>query len=379
MAEIVDGGRPDKILFDKAQPQQDWFSTTIQTGEFSVCQKRRGRKPDNEWIIIKADILIDANETAIIRKNLAVWSAQRHFQANLRILSYRARKLNRCNLHIGLQTLHTIFLRHHNNIVTDLSRMPENANWNDEKLYQEARAIIAAQLQHITFNVGHSMVQGHLPRLNENFQEIGGVPLRSTFFKASQFYKEGIVDELIFPSNFFRILKPSSLVSINIQRGRDHGIPGYMQWRKFCNLPTANSFAALKGLKAMPDAVVDKLQKVYATVEDIDFYVAGLSEERIKPDGIIGETMGCIIAEQFARLRSGDRFWYDNDLPLPSRLSNEQLAAIRRTSMSSILCSTALSMNGIQPRAFETTNQIGNDRIDCSRIPTLDLEPWRGV
>ena len=59
----------------------------------------------------------------------------------------------------------------------------------------------------------------------------------------------------------------------------------------------------------------------FSAVEDIDAYIGGLSENRLG-DGIIGETFSCIIAEQFARLRSGDRFWYENDLPFPNRLTD---------------------------------------------------------
>ncbi|OWA53437.1 Peroxidasin-like protein [Hypsibius exemplaris] len=332
---------------------------------------------------------------------------------------------DRCNLHIGLQTMHTIFVRHHNNIVTELSRMPENLRWDDEKLYQEARAIIASQLQHIVFNeylpvllgitevkrrgltplqsgrfqgydvsvdasltnefstaafrVGHSMVHDKLPRLNEKFDAIGQISVHTTFLKASQFYKEGIVDELVrgMARQAGKIVGPSVTAALSQQPSQTRRIRSLARtWH--CKLSTADNFAALKKLKALTGRSVDKFQSVYANVEDIDLYVAGISEVR-KPDGIIGATMACIIAEQFGRLRSGDRFWYENDLPLPSRLTNQQLAAIRRTSMASILCTTALAMNAVQPRVFETLTIPGNGPVDCSQIPRLDLGPWRGI
>lgn len=40
------------------------------------------------------------------------------------------------------------------------------------------------------------------------------------------------------------------LVSFNMQRGREFGIPGYMNFRKFCGLPVANSWEEMAGTMA---------------------------------------------------------------------------------------------------------------------------------
>lgn len=51
------------------------------------------------------------------------------------------------------------------------------------------------------------------------------------------------------------------LVSFNMQRGREFGIPGYMEYRKFCGLPGANSFEELFG--SMPNETVRKYTTIF--------------------------------------------------------------------------------------------------------------------
>ncbi len=36
------------------------------------------------------------------------------------------------------------------------------------------------------------------------------------------------------------------LAAMNIQRARDHGLPGYLEYRKFCNMSTPKTFEGLK-------------------------------------------------------------------------------------------------------------------------------------
>ena len=55
---------------------------------------------------------------------------------------------------------------------------------------------------------------------------------------------------------------------------------------------------------------MDRLKLLYNDVDDIDLYVGGFLERR-HLDSILGPTFKCIIADTFARLKIGDRFFYD--------------------------------------------------------------------
>ncbi len=46
--------------------------------------------------------------------------------------------------------MHLIFARQHNKVSNELHQL--NPTWDDEKIYQEARKIVGAQIQHVTYN-----------------------------------------------------------------------------------------------------------------------------------------------------------------------------------------------------------------------------------
>lgn len=57
---------------------------------------------------------------------------------------------NRANMEPHLAVMHTIWHREHNRLATELSKI--NPLWTDEIVYQEARRLVIAEMQHITYN-----------------------------------------------------------------------------------------------------------------------------------------------------------------------------------------------------------------------------------
>ena len=68
----------------------------------------------------------------------------------------------------------------------------------------------------------------------------------------------------------------SDLASLNIQRGRDHGIPSYNEIRKFLGLTPISSM--LDRPSEFSADNWDSLSSVYKEPDDIDAYPAGLAE-----------------------------------------------------------------------------------------------------
>ena len=97
------------------------------------------------------------------------------------------------------------------------------------------------------------------------------------------------------------------LIALNTQRGRDHGLPGYTQYRKACNVGDAKTFDDLASNVSPKN--IERLKSVYQSVDDIDLFIGMAAEE--PENALVGNTYRCLIADQFARLKKGDRYFYD--------------------------------------------------------------------
>lgn len=277
----------------------------------------------------------------------------------------------RANEHGVLTSMHTLFVREHNNQCEQILKEYPHWKGHDEKIYQRARKIVGAQMQVITFNeflpsllgssaisryngylatidagisnefstalyrVGHSMLSEDLDLIDAR-QNLEQIPLRNAFFNPAFVIEKGIdpffrglaagamqkVDTRIIDSVRSFLFHNSGgldneggefldLAALNIQRGRDHGLANYNQVREDFGLTRKNSFAEITA----DTALQSQLQSVYGDVNNIDVWIGGLAEDHF-PGANVGELILTVLKDQFERLRDGDRFWYENDIDL---------------------------------------------------------------
>ncbi|XP_059084995.1 lactoperoxidase-like [Tigriopus californicus] len=220
-------------------------------------------------------------------------------------------------------------------------------------------ATVANGFSTAAFRFGHTMIEGLITifSLNSPPAEIDTLMVKDTFFDLTQYladdglgmerllnglmnqeaqaYDRFLADDVtnfLFSNNNGGI--GQDLVARNIQRGRDHGIPGYNEWRAFCNLPKACSWNNRPAEISQDNW--DQLRDTYVNPGDIDLFVGGLAEESFE-DGVLGRTFSCIIGDQFKRLKFGDRFFFTNKAG-PHPFDHAQQDMLRKRNLADIFC-----------------------------------------
>ncbi|OAD55747.1 Chorion peroxidase [Eufriesea mexicana] len=255
---------------------------------------------------------------------------------------------------------------------------------------------IANAFSTAAYRFGHSLVQHSFIRFDSDHQPIfNNVSIHNEFTNPVNLETAGSVDRLLLglinqraqrrdehiteelTNHLFQTPNfpfGMDLASINIQRGRDHGIPPYVQWREPCALSRIRDFDDLD--KVMPPSTARRFRLVYSSVEDIDLFTAGLAEKSVK-GGLVGPTFACIIGQQFSNSRRGDRFWYENS-GQESTFTPGQLQQIRRVTLAQVLCATMDNIETLQPFVFLTQDTMKNQRLSCNdpAIGQLNLDFW---
>lgn len=306
----------------------------------------------------------------------------------------------RANEQIGLTTMHTLWVREHNRIAENLE--DDNPTATAEEIFQAARRLVIAKIQIITYNeylpaligdsalsdydgyddtvnpglfnefsaaayrYGHSLVNETLLRVDDDGDEIddGHLALRSAFFTAPTLLTEEDSIEPILRGlslqasqtldtkanndlRNFLFGQPGAggldLISLNIQRGRDHGVPSYNAMREALGLEAKSSFADVTSDSDLQQA----LAATYESVDDIDLWVGGLAEDALASEGSqMGELFRLMHILQFEALRDGDRLWYENDL------TDDELRRVEDTTLAEVIRDNTGIRNEIPDNVF---------------------------
>ena len=237
----------------------------------------------------------------------------------------------RANEQAGLAAMHTLWVREHNRLASVLER--RNPEASPDAIYEQTRRLVIGMVQHITYNeflpaligentmpaysgydenvngnlfnefssaafrLGHSAVNNTFLRVDADGNTIakGDLALRDAFFTAHLlFTEENDIDPLLrgfsiqthqrFDNQVVNNLRnflfgmPGAggfdLVSLNIQRGRDHGLPTYNDVRVAMGLEPVEYFSDITDNTNLQM----QLFNAYESVENIDLWVGGLSE-----------------------------------------------------------------------------------------------------
>ncbi|CAN8007145.1 unnamed protein product [Ixodes pacificus] len=339
----------------------------------------------------------------------------------------------RVNEQPGLTAMHTLWLRQHNFVAGKLAGL--NPHWDDERIFQEARRIVIGQMQMITYDeflplvvgksfhrefglevlpygyttynkqidpsilnefagaayrFGHTILNGDFMQIDSRGR-ISRVKLQDNFFKPFEF-RDGMMERIVrglakqtsqtfdnfitndVTNHLYRLTNESfglDLISLNIQRGRDHGIRGYTDYLKGCFGLRVTKFEDLDS--AMPRPVRERLQRLYTHVNDIDLFTGGVSEYSL-PGGVVGPTFGCILGIQFWRLKYGDRFYFEHGGQAGS-FTPAQLTELRRTTLSKIICDNSIGHQSAQRYVFRTISE-SNPEVPCSSLPVMNMDAW---
>lgn len=290
----------------------------------------------------------------------------------------------RINEQPTLACMHILFIREHNWQADRVAA--EHPNWTDEQIFQAARRIVIAELQHITidefvpalfgnasgigpytgynprvnagvsavfstaaYRIGHTLLSPSIQRLGADGHAVpeGPLALRDSFFAATpplvtahgiEPFLRGVAaqksqeldNKVIDDARNFLFGQPGAggldLISLNLQRGRDIGLPDFNTIRADFGLPRVTRFSQITRDRAL----AAQLQQLFGSVNNIEPF-AGLFAEDHQPGYNVGETLLAVFTDQFKRARAGDRFWYERTL------HGEDLERVRHTRLSDII------------------------------------------
>lgn len=341
-----------------------------------------------------------------------------------------------------LSMYHTMFLRIHNLVVDKILEVNPDAANEPEMVFNEARLFTIASIQHViyseqlpallgefaisteadmqlsdkmkkldpnrpsprifnefataAFRYGHAAQPTNQITKDEKYNNINSDRLKNLYFDPHWFILDGpgavcrgaMTENGITPgtkwvsdtrNDFFQVNGVGvDLFSINVSRGRDHGLARYIKVRKWCQLNYPRLYDDWNGMDTHWNELVAKFYK--GQQWEVDLYIGLLSELEAKGSEL-GPTNTCIIMHQFKQLKMGDKFWYENENFF---MKQEKLDTVKSLNLAKIICLTMDGMDRVPNMPFigdgiEFGGKV-RKMVKCENlIADLDLSAGWGV
>jgi peroxidase len=325
----------------------------------------------------------------------------------------------RANENLGLLAMHALFAREHHRIVDALAAA--DPTLTVAELFEGARARVEALVQAITYNeflpkligtgalpahtgfnpainpavslefstaiyrLGHTLLSPAIHRIDEN----GATDARGHIALMDAFQTRGVLEQTGVGDIFRGMATTRSqeldtfivedvrsflfnaggafgndLAALNIQRGRDHGLPSYNEMRGAFGLAARTSFSQVTS----DAAVAARLQSAYGSVDRLDLWVGGLAEDPVA-GGMVGEVFRTVLIDQFSRLRAGDP-----QFSLHRGFSAAELQSLWSTRLSDVIVRNT-DVDAMQLDALRAFARIGggagNDTVNAAAGSSL--------
>jgi hypothetical protein len=338
--------------------------------------------------------------------------------------------------HPGLTSLHTVFVREHNRIC---DRLKSQGLTDDEIIYQKARKEVGALIQAITYGQWISSLGVELAPYS-GYKPCMRPDIRNTFSTAAYRWHTMVENDIIFRDNechgvgpselplkevFFNInivrkydigvllkglsvhrsyetdLKVNSglrnflfgpgsgldLVSLNLQRGRDHGLPDYNKVRRYYTGTSVSTFTDIAGSSKTSNVpsqslglissstsntlVADEMKALYGSVDNVDLWAGCYAEDRLSGKSV-GKTVDAMLRVQLEALRDGDYYYYMHD----PELANDR-EWIQKTTLADVIARNSSAGNFQENVFFRkrcSSDTVSNDiaHYPCSVTPQFD-------
>ncbi|XP_077526337.1 salivary peroxidase/catechol oxidase-like isoform X2 [Haemaphysalis longicornis] len=346
---------------------------------------------------------------------------------------------SRVNEQPGLTALHTIWAREHNRVAWKLAAV--NPGWDDEQLFQEARRIVAAEVQHVTlveflpavlgesvaqifglkpaashyfrgydpseepgvsnvfataaFRFGHSMVPHAFYRYDKQHRLLlNDTPLHSEFFNPTRLFRPGAVDRLVLglvnqpAAGMDEQLSPELTNRLFQPQGQDFGLDLMalnVQRGRDHGLAPYVAWRRHCGLQDVRS--FQELEQFVgpAASKTLGQLYASVDDMDLFPGGLAEKpVLGGVVGPTFACLIA-EQFmrlrradrFWYENGGLSNSFTADQLREIRKVTLARVLCDNLDEIETIHSRVMEQADQRRNRRQPCTRIPGIDFSFWK--